>query len=262
MRRFANFFLNVFYFFKHWFCYFRYKKNKNRIAESGLEIVDSDVKYPDGTRLVGKSSRTMNFVLVEVEPCQRTVLFVDRPVRLNFPYAYFLVRYETFRPCRGVELFRFSSLRLCFSKIPLIESGQLIGKIPISNYLNGWFDYCLGTASPEFDISSGSGYKSVKELAERVISGFWQSSFQMHSSSVKVWEYHSKYLKYKDEINITMPLNHMIYGPGENGNVRLKQYKYTGPEEPTVSIPSPSGISTNHKKRIRKRHRQSSSGQT
>jgi hypothetical protein len=138
--------------------------------------------YPNNTRHLhdpGKG-RTQT-VVVEVQPGKRMVLAGDEPICLYFPYTYFLVRYmESISP-NGKTYVTTAPACIGFSADRLDSTNGIIGRLPLSNYAEG-YSFCLGSGSPSI-----GPYKSVRELVEAHMNAFWKSSFQMHSHDCEEW---------------------------------------------------------------------------
>ena len=214
-----------------------------------LPIQLLEVECSDNSRYVNNE-----LMVIECTPCKRTIFAYDNAGdivnhRLTFPYIYFIVRYGKSHPDENHTYYLFSSLKVCFSKKQLKDSNGFVGKLPISNYYDNGeellMNYCLGDGTPR------GSYNTLKELGDKVISGFWQTAFQMHVD--KKWEKCSNADNYgyiSNMIVFEKRIKDLIGGL----YVTFKEYRYQ--ESTATSRIGPNG----YKKRIRRKHKKQGAG--
>lgn len=234
-------FKNIIWFSVGWFF-------RRTYLQEELPVVILNVKSSNNTRYIDDQ-----LMIIEMAPCKRTVLAYDGPHMLTFPFIYFLIKYEKSYPSKDRICYLFKSLKICFADKQIKSSKGMVGKINISNYYDpdhrSAFNYCLGEGTPL------GAYDSLKEVGDSVVSSFWQTEFQMYVD--KIWKIYSKANDYNYIINMIFDKVKIKDLMGVKSNVEFKNYKYNEPEP----IPT-SGIGVNgYKKRIRRKHKQSSSGE-
>jgi hypothetical protein len=160
-----------------------------RFGKPKLQILPKGVRYVQiPHNLDGHFHK--GCIIVEQKPQKRTLLYLSKvgdtgKQFLSFPHAIFVIQFMEIYD-KGKLRYRFRNVQVGFSNIPVASPHIVLKSLPLSNYEGqSVMGVCLGDAKPH----PNHLFDSLSELANYIISAYWQSSFSgMNQKILENWQ--------------------------------------------------------------------------